>query len=215
MAGPEAGSTRTKPRRHDGNAIFCAFDELNAGAATCPDWDNGKNRLSVKGCHIVEAAADGLCAPGTTFLVGHFESLCNRPAAGQFDITVDAHIDDHRAVFDCKSFVDLAEIVGAVDSKALGAKADRQFFEIRLSDFRIFCREALVDEVVPLLPDGVVVENEYGERQVVTDRGVEVGDVHHERRICCDVSDPPTWSRKTRAECDAQALPNCAEIRPE
>jgi hypothetical protein len=41
-------------------------------------------------CHIVEAAADGLCAPGKTFLVGHFESLCNRPAARQFDITIDA-----------------------------------------------------------------------------------------------------------------------------
>ena len=31
-----------------------------------------------------------------------------------------------------------------------------------------------MDEVVPLLPDGVVVEHEYGERQVVTDRGVEI-----------------------------------------
>src|SRR5580700_559662 len=98
--------------------------------------------------------------------------LRNLPAYWQFDITVDTHVDDHRAVFDRKSLVDLAEIVGPINSKALGAKADGQFFEIRLGNFGIFRREALVNEVVPLLPDGIVVEHENGERQVMTDRGV-------------------------------------------
>ena len=68
----------------------------------------------------------------------------------------------------------LAEIVGPIDSETLGAKADGQFFEIGRCDFRVFRRQALVDEVVPLLPNGVVVEHEHGERQIVTDRGVEI-----------------------------------------
>ena len=125
-------------------------------------------------CHIVEAAADGLCAPGKTFLVGHFESLCNRPAAGQFDITIDAHIDDHRTVFDRKRFIDLAEIVRPVDSETLGAKSDSQFFEIWLGNFSVLRRETLVNQIVPLLPDSVIIEHENGERQVVTNGGVEI-----------------------------------------
>jgi hypothetical protein len=39
-----------------------------------------------------------------------FESLRNLPADGQFDITVDAHVDNHWAVLDRESLVDFAEI---------------------------------------------------------------------------------------------------------
>jgi hypothetical protein len=48
------------------------------------------------------------------------------------------HIDDHRVIFHRKRFIDLAEIVGPIDSETLGAKADGQFFKIRLSEFRVF-----------------------------------------------------------------------------
>jgi hypothetical protein len=78
--------------------------------------------------------------------------LRNLPAHGQFHVAIDAHIDDDRAVFDGESLIYLAEIVGPIDSETLGAKADRQFFEIRLSDFGVFGREPLVNQIVPLLP---------------------------------------------------------------
>jgi hypothetical protein len=107
-------------------------------------------------------------------LAGHFESLRNLPANGQLDVAVDADVNNHWTIFNRESFVDLAEIVGPIDSEALGAKTDGQFFEIGRCDFRVFRRQALVDEVVPLLPNGVVVEHEHGERQIVTDRGVEI-----------------------------------------
>lgn len=140
--------------------------------------------------------------------------LRNLPADWQFDIAVNTNVDDHRPVFDRKRLIDLAEIIGAVHSETLGAEADGQFLEIGLSDFRIFGRKPLVDEVVPLLSNGVVIEYENGERQVMTDGGVEIGDVHHERSIGGDVGDPLARSRKTSPECDGQALPNRAEIRP-
>jgi hypothetical protein len=60
-------------------------------------------------------------------LAGIFEMLCNFPTDGQFDITVDLHVDNHWAVLDRKRFIDLTEIVGPIDSEALGAKADGQF----------------------------------------------------------------------------------------
>jgi hypothetical protein len=58
-------------------------------------------------------------------LAGVFQMLRNLPADGQFNVAVDAHVDDHRAVLNCKSFVDLAEIVGPIDPETLGAEADR------------------------------------------------------------------------------------------
>jgi hypothetical protein len=73
---------------------------------------------------------------------GIFEMLRNFPTDGQFDVTVDGHVDDHWAALDRKRFIDLAEIVGPIDSETLGANADGQFFEIRLSNFRIVGREA-------------------------------------------------------------------------
>ena len=54
-------------------------------------------------------------------------------------------LDDHRAVFDSKSLVDLVEIVGPIDSETLGAKSDGQFFEIGLSNFGIFLGDANQD----------------------------------------------------------------------
>jgi hypothetical protein len=59
-------------------------------------------------------------------------------------LTVDMHVDDHRAVLDRKRFVDLAEIVGPIDSEALGPNTGGQFPEIRVSNFRIFGRETFV-----------------------------------------------------------------------
>jgi hypothetical protein len=50
--------------------------------------------------------------------------LRNFPAHRQFDISVDAHVDDDRAVFDSESFIDLTEIVGPIDSEPLGAEAN-------------------------------------------------------------------------------------------
>jgi hypothetical protein len=49
-------------------------------------------------------------------LTGVFEVLSDLPADGQFDVSVDTHVDDHGSVFDCKSLVDLAEVVGAIDA---------------------------------------------------------------------------------------------------
>jgi hypothetical protein len=66
---------------------------------------------------------------------------------------------------------------------------------------------------VPLLPDGVNVEYENGDWQVVADRSVEVGHVHDERGIRGDVSDALPRSRKTCAQRNAQALPDRAEVR--
>ena len=80
-------------------------------------------------------------------LPGIFQMLGYLPANRQFNISVDAHIDDHRAVFDGESLVDLAEVIGPIDSEALGAKANSQFLEIRLGDFGIFRRQALVDQI--------------------------------------------------------------------
>jgi hypothetical protein len=56
---------------------------------------------------------------------------------------------------------------------------------------------------VPFLPNGIVVEYEHGERQIVTDCGVEISDVHHKRCIRREVGDPLAWSRKASAQCDA------------
>ena len=148
-------------------------------------------------------------------LAGHFQMLCNLPAHGQFNVAIDAYVDNDRAIFDGERFIDLAEIVGPVDSEALGAKADGQFFEIGLSDFRVFRRETLVDEVVALLPDSIVVKDKHGERQIVTDGGVEIGHVHHERCIGGDVRDPLARPRKTSAQRDAQALPDRPEVQSE
>jgi hypothetical protein len=77
--------------------------------------------------------------------------LSDLPADGQFDFAVDTHVDDYGSAFDCKSLVDLAEVVGAIDALALGAKAHGQFLEIGLSHFSIFRRKAFVHEIVPLL----------------------------------------------------------------
>jgi hypothetical protein len=85
------------------------------------------------------------CSFGSEYsLAGILEMLRNFPTDGQFDITVDVHVDDHWAVLDGKRFIDLTEIVGPIDSEALGPKTDGQFFEIRLSNFRIFGRETFV-----------------------------------------------------------------------
>ena len=135
-------------------------------------------------------------------LSGVFEGLCNLPTDWQFDIAVNAHVDDYRTLFDGKRFVDLAEIVGPVDSKAFGAEADGQFFEIRLCDFRIFRREVLVDEIMPFLSYCVVVEDENGERQIVADGGMEIGHVHHERGISGEMGNSFARSRKAGAECN-------------
>ena len=127
--------------------------------------------------YAVAAHGDRLlvCLLASRFLLASiFESLRNLPANGQLDVAVDADVNNHWTIFNRESFVDLAEIVGPIDSEALGAKTDGQFFEIGRCDFRVFRRQALVDEVVPLLPNGVVVEHEHGERQIVTDRGVEI-----------------------------------------
>jgi len=71
-----------------------------------------------------------------------------------------------------------------------------------------------VDQVVPLLPHGIVVEHKHGERQIVTDGRMEIGHVHHESCICRDVSDPLARSRKTGAQGDAQALPDRPKSSP-
>src|SRR5260221_5959933 len=148
-------------------------------------------------------------------LAGHFKMLRDLPANGQFNVSIDAHVDNYWAVFDRKSLIYLAEIVGPINSKALGAKADGQFFEIRLSNFSIFGRQILMDQVVPLLPDSIVVEHEHGERQVMTDRGMEISHVHHEGRVRCDVSHTLAGTGKTGAQRDAQALPNRPEVQSE
>ena len=153
--------------------------------------------------------------PANRFLLGHLKMLRNLPANRQFNVSVDAHIDNHRAVFDGKSLVNLAEIVGPIDSESLGAKANGEFFEIRLGDFGIFRRQPLVNQIMPLLPDGIVVEHENGERQVMTDRGVEIGYVHDERGIRCEMGNALARSRKAGAQCDAQALPNGSEVQSE
>jgi hypothetical protein len=57
-------------------------------------------------------------------LAGIFEMLRYLPTDGQLDVTVDAHIDDHWAVFDRESLVDLAQIVGPIDSEAFSAEAN-------------------------------------------------------------------------------------------
>jgi hypothetical protein len=157
-----------------------------------------------------------MCLPASRFLLaGIFQMLGYLPANRQFKISVDAHIDDHRAVFDGESFVDLTEVIGPIDSEAPGAKTNSQFLEIRLGDFGIFRRKALVDQIVPLLPNGVVVEHEDSERQVVADCSVEIGNIHDERGIRGEVSDPLARSRKAGAQRNGQALPNRAEIRSE
>jgi hypothetical protein len=66
-------------------------------------------------------------AAGLALLPGIFESLGNLPANRQLNVAVDAYVDDHRAVFDRKRFVDLAEIVGLIDSEALGPHAAEAF----------------------------------------------------------------------------------------
>jgi hypothetical protein len=95
--------------------------------------------------YAVAAHGDRLpvCLLASRFLLASiFESLRNLPANGQFDITVDTNVDDDRAVLDRKSFINLAEIVGPIDSETLGAKADGQFFEIGRCDFPVFRRQA-------------------------------------------------------------------------
>ena len=52
---------------------------------------------------------------GRFLLAGIFESLRNLPAYGQLDVAVDADVNDHWAIFNRESFVDLAEIVGPID----------------------------------------------------------------------------------------------------
>jgi hypothetical protein len=66
--------------------------------------------------------------------------LRNLPANRQFNVAVDAHVDNDWAVCDGESLIDLVEIVGATNSKPLGAKTDGQFLEIWLNNFRIFRR---------------------------------------------------------------------------
>src|ERR1700722_1605277 len=62
------------------------------------------------------------CLLASRFLLaGIFESLRNLPANGQLDVAVDADINNHWTIFNRESFVDLAEIVGPIDSEALGA----------------------------------------------------------------------------------------------
>jgi hypothetical protein len=95
------------------------------------------------------------------------------------------------------------------------ARSERRDDQIRLSDFRIFGREALVDEVVSLLADGIVVEHKSGEWQIVADGCVEIGDVHHERNICGEMGNALAGPGKAGAERNAQALPNHAKIRSE
>ena len=73
-------------------------------------------------------------------LASHFKMLRNFPAHRQFDVSVDAHVDNDWAVFDRNGLIYLAEIVGPVNAKALGPETDGQFFEIWLNDFRIFRR---------------------------------------------------------------------------
>jgi len=70
--------------------------------------------------------------------------LSDLPANGQFNVSIDPHVDNDWAVFNRNGLIYLAEIVGPVNAKALGPEADRQFFEIWLNDFRVFWREALV-----------------------------------------------------------------------
>ena len=56
-----------------------------------------------------------VCLPASSFLLTSiFESLRNLPAHGQFNVAVDAYVDDDGPVLDCKRFVDLAEIVGPI-----------------------------------------------------------------------------------------------------
>ena len=119
------------------------------------------------------------------------------------------------AVLDRERFIDLTEIFGPIDSEPLGAEADGQFLEIGLGDFGIFRREALMHQIVPFLADGIVVEHENGERQVMADSGVEIGDVHHERSVRRDMSDSFAGPRKASPKRYAQALSNRAEIRSE
>jgi hypothetical protein len=77
-------------------------------------------------------------------LAGHFKMLSDLPANGQFDVSVDANVDNNWAVFNRNGLIYLAEIVGPVNAKALGPEADGQFFEIWLKNFRVFWRETLV-----------------------------------------------------------------------
>ena len=68
----------------------------------------------------------------------------NLPANGQLNVSIDAHVDNYWTVFDRKCLIYLAEIVWSTNSKTLGAKADRQFFEIWLNNFRVFRGQTLV-----------------------------------------------------------------------
>ena len=52
---------------------------------------------------------------GRSLLAGIFQMLGYLAADRQLNISVDAHIDDHRAVFDGERLVDLAEIIGPID----------------------------------------------------------------------------------------------------
>lgn len=64
-----------------------------------------------------------MCQPSSRFLFSVLQMLRDLPAHGQFNVAVDAHIDDHWTVFDRKRLIDLAEIVGPIDPETLGAQA--------------------------------------------------------------------------------------------
>ena len=73
-------------------------------------------------------------------LGGHFKMLSDLPANGQFNVSIDPHVDNDWAVFNRNGLIYLAEIVGPVNAKALGPEADGQVFEIWLNNFRVFWR---------------------------------------------------------------------------
>jgi len=58
------------------------------------------------------------------------------------------------------------------------------------------------DEIVLFLTHGVIVQNNNGERQVESDCGVEVRDVHHEGGVGGHVGDPLARASKACSDCD-------------
>ena len=53
-------------------------------------------------------------------LAGHFKMLSDLPANGQFNVSIDPHVDNDWTIFNRNGLIYLAEIVGPVNAKALG-----------------------------------------------------------------------------------------------
>ena len=51
--------------------------------------------------------------------------LSDLPANGQFNVSIDPDVDNDWPIFNLDGLIYLAEIVGPVNAKALGAEADR------------------------------------------------------------------------------------------